>query len=110
MTPFVSRWRSHAAETMAVNSGVVAMISEAREAGRLIVAKARSVNGIAENVAPTARNDHGWRRAAAQADRPPNAARTRPAIATRSSAVQTGPISGETTRKKRNAAPQTAPK
>src|SRR4029453_930481 len=63
-----------------------------------------------EKVAPTARNVHGWRRAAPNADRPLNAARTRPAIATRSSADQTGPISGETTRKKRNAAPQTAPR
>jgi hypothetical protein len=105
-----SFWRSQAAETIAVNSGVVAISSDASEAGRLSVANASSEKGMAENVAPTTRNATGWRRAAASAERPLTIASTRPAIATRISAVQSGPISGEATRKNRNAAPQTAPR
>jgi hypothetical protein len=95
---------------MAVKSGVVAIRSEASDAGRLSVAKASSEKGIAENVAPTIRNAAGARRAAARAERPLTSARTRPAIATRISAVQSGPISGEATRKNRKAAPHTAPR
>ena len=93
-----------------MKSGVVAISSDASDAGRLSVAKARSVNGIAENVAPTTRIATGWRRAALHAERPVKRARTMPATATRSSAVQTGPSSGAATRKNRNAAPHTAPR
>ena len=75
------RWRSHTAETIAVKSGVVAIRSEASDAGRLSVAKASSEKGIAENVAPTIRNAAGWRRAASNAQRELMNGRTTPAIA-----------------------------
>ena len=93
-----------------MNSGVVAMISEASERGQAERREGEERErdrrerraDDEERAGLTARRGQG---------RPAReGARARPASATRSSAVQTGPISGETTRKNRNAAPQTAPR
>ena len=106
----VRRWRSHRAPISAVNSGVVAISSDASEPGSVRVANASSEKGIAENVAPTTTSRRACVRIASTRRGPRKTAMAAPASAIRISAVQMGPTSGAATRKNRKAAPQTAPR
>ena len=109
ITRGASRWRRNATPMSAVNSGVAALSSEVKPAGRVTVAIAMSVNGTAENVAPVTRNASTGRaprrtcddRTHARTDAPTPAAPRRPT---------TGPTSRAAIRRNRNAAPQTAPR
>lgn len=94
----------------AVNSGVAALRSAAKPAGRVTVANAINVNGTAENIAPTIRNPVKRPRTAANVSRPATATSKSAPIARRISAAQTGPTSGAAMRMNKKTAPQTAPR
>ncbi len=94
----------------AVNSGVAALRRAVKPAGSVTVAMAMSVNGTAENSAPTMRKVVIRPRATRRVAGPPNTSRTAAPIASRISAAQAGPTSGAAIRRNRNAAPQTAPR
>ena len=105
-----SRWPMKPTATAAVNSGVAAFKSAVKPVGKVTVANEISVNGTAENRAPTIRKLLTRPRAAASVRRPANTMRTVAPIRSRISAAHTGPTSGAAMRKNRNAAPQTAPR
>jgi hypothetical protein len=93
-----------------VKSGVEAFRTAANPVGSVSVAMAMSVNGIAENAAPTTANVLRSRRAMAHVRRPAISRRMNAPIAIRISAAHTGPTSGPAIRRNRKAAPQTAPR
>ena len=104
------RWPKNATAMAAVKSGVAAFRSEVKPAGSVTSAIAMRVNGTAENKAPTTRNVVRRPRAIRSVDGPATRSRTAAPIASRISAAHTGPTSGAAMRRKRNAAPQTAPR
>jgi hypothetical protein len=94
----------------AVNSGVAAFRSAVKPAGSVRVANEISVNGTAENSAPTRKNVATRPRATPRVWRPATTRSTAAPIVRRTSAAHTGPTSGDAIRRNRNAAPQTAPR
>jgi hypothetical protein len=109
-TRHASRWPRNAIAMAAVNNGVAAFRSEVKPAGSVTVANEISVNGTAENRAPTTRKLRTRPRAATSVRRPKNARRTAAPMRSLISAAHTGPTSGAAMRKNKNAAPQTAPR
>ena len=81
-----------------------------KPAGSVTVAMAMSVNGTAENSAPTMRKVVIRPRATRRVAGPANTSRTAAPIASRISAAQAGPTSGRRSGRKEDAAPQTAPR
>ena len=94
----------------AVNNGVAAFSNAVNPAGSVTVATAISVPGTAENRAPTIRKVVTRPRTIRSIAGPATASRTTAPTASRISAAHAGPISGAAIRRKRNAAPQTAPR
>ena len=104
------RWPMNATAITAVNNGVAAFSNAVNPAGSVTDAIAMSVPGTAENRAPTMRNVVRRPRAIRSIAGPATASRTIAPTASRISAAHAGPISGAAIRRKRKAAPQTAPR
>ena len=105
-----SRSPSHRTASIAVNSGVEALMIAPNPTGSVCTAIAMSVNGMAENAAPAMANATGFARTSGSVRRPKIARRMTAPMMMRISAVHTAPTAGEAIRRNRNAPPHTTPR